>query len=62
MIELGMNVEDLSLKIGMDKATFYRRLAARGETFSIKEADLISRELMLTKDEVNAIFFSQYVA
>lgn len=62
MIELGMNVEDLSLKIGMDKATFYRRLTARGETFSIKEADLISRELMLTKDEVNAIFFSQYVA
>lgn len=62
LVEVGMNVEELSEKIGMDRATFYRRLSSNGETFSIKEADSIINELGLTKEEVNAIFFSQFVA
>lgn len=57
MVELGINVEDLSTRIGVDKATLYRRLASCGNTFSIKEANLISKELRLTKDELCAIFF-----
>ena len=28
MVELGTNVDELSEKIGMDRATFYRRLSA----------------------------------
>lgn len=62
LVEVGMNVEELSEKIGMDRATLYRRLSSNGETFSIKEADSIINELGLTKEEVNAIFFSQFVA
>lgn len=62
LVENGMNVEDLSERIGMDRATLYRRLSSNGDTFSIKEADKIIKELSLTKDEVNAIFFSQFVA
>lgn len=62
LVEVGMNVEELSEKIGMDRATFYRRLSSNGDTFSIKEADSIINELGLTKEEVNAIFFSQFVA
>lgn len=62
MVELGINAEDLSTRIGVDKATFYRRLASCGDTFSIREADLISKELRLTKDELCDIFFNQYVA
>jgi hypothetical protein len=62
MVEIGINAEELSGKIDIDKATFYRRLSNNGETFSIREADAISRELKLTKEEVNAIFFSQFVA
>lgn len=62
MVELGTNVEELSDKVGMDKATFYRRLSANGQTFLIKEADAIIRELNLTRDETNEIFFSQFVA
>ena len=62
MVELGMNVEELSSKVGIDRATFYRRLASNGEDFSVKEADGISKELKLNKDEVNEIFFSQYFA
>lgn len=45
MVELGTNVDELSEKIGMDRATFYRRLSADGQTFLIKEADAISKEL-----------------
>lgn len=62
IVENEMNVEELSRRIGIDKATFYRKLSANGETFLIKEADAISKELQLTREEVNAIFFSQYVA
>lgn len=61
MVENGMNVAELSKKIGEDKATVYRKLSGNGDNFSIKEADLISKELKLTYEEVNAIFFSQYV-
>lgn len=62
MVELELNADELSRRIGMDRATFYRRLSVDGQTFSIKEADAISRELDLTKNEVNEIFFSQFVA
>lgn len=62
MVELELNADELSEKIGMDRATFYRRLSANGQTFSIKEADAISKVLGLTRNEVNEIFFSQYVA
>lgn len=62
IVECGLNVEKLSEKIGINAATFYRKMNDNGENFTIKEADIISRELMLTCDEVNAIFFSQFVA
>ncbi len=62
MVENEINVDEISDMIGVDRATFYRRLANNGETFSIKEADMIINALNLTKDEVNSIFFSQIVA
>lgn len=62
LVENGINVETMAGKMGIDGATLYRRLSNNGETFTIGEADQISRILSLTKDEVNAIFFSQFVA
>ena len=62
MVEMGTNVENVADKIGIDRATLYRRLSGGGGAFTIGEADAISRELALSKEEVNAIFFSQYVA
>jgi predicted transcriptional regulator len=62
IVENGMSVTDLAEMINIDKATFYRKLNANGETFLIKEADAIAKALKLTGDEVNAIFFAQYVA
>ena len=62
IVECEMSIELLSKKIGIDKATIYRKLKADGKNFTIREAGLIAKELGLTLDEVNAIFFSQYVA
>lgn len=62
IVECGLSIPTLAEKIGMDKATLYRKIGKNGDTMTIHDADMISNELKLTKDEVNDIFFSQYVA
>lgn len=62
IVENGLTVEKLADVVGIDRSTLYRKISNRGESFTIKEADLIARALKLTGAEVNAIFFSQYVA
>jgi putative cro-like protein len=62
IVERGTNVTELALKIGMDRTTLYRRFSSGGEDFTIKEADLIARELNLTCSDASEIFFSQFVA
>ena len=62
MVENGINAESMSKKIGIDRSTIYRKLSADGQTFTIGEADVISKELNLNRSEVNNIFFSQFVA
>lgn len=60
--EKGMSVEEVSKLIGIDKSTLYRKLASDGATFTIGEVDKMSKALSLTVEEINAIFFSDYVA
>lgn len=60
--EKGMSVEEVSKLIGIDKSTFYRKLASDGATFTVGEVDKMSKALSLTVEEINAIFFSDYVA
>lgn len=62
LVEKELNVESLANMIGIDKSTIYRRLNGGGEDFSIKEADQIAEALNLSLEEVNLIFFSQFVA
>lgn len=62
IVECGLNVETLAEKIGIDRATLYRKLNSNGETILIKEASLIAEELKLSMEEAMAIFFAQYVA
>lgn len=62
IVECGLNIPELAANIGIDKATFYRKINLDGETFTIKEADMIANQLKLSAEEVNAIFFAQYVA
>ena len=60
IVECNITIPLISNAIGIDTATFYRKLNAN--SFSISEADKIAEVLGLTGDEATAIFFSQYVA
>lgn len=62
IVEHGMNIDKLADKIGMDKSTFYRRIQANGDTFTLKEATDIVATLGLTPDEGMRIFFAHKVA
>lgn len=61
IMERKTNVSEVASKMGIDKATLYRRLAD-GETFTIGEAGKIAEILRLSHDEAVAIFFSCNVA
>lgn len=62
IVEKGMTVEKLAEKIGVDRSTIYRKMNVAGETFTIREANLICSVLNLSGQEATAIFFSKYVA
>lgn len=55
------NVSEIAVKIGVDKATLYRRIAD-GSTFTIGEVEKIAAVLNLTHDEAISIFFNPVVA
>lgn len=62
IVENGLKVGELALKIGIDRSTFYRKLKNQGDSFTVREVNLICKELKLTKDEAMEIFFTHYVA
>ncbi|MDU2491663.1 MAG: helix-turn-helix transcriptional regulator [Clostridium celatum] len=62
IIEKGLSISELAQKIDINRATLYRKLKDNGENISIKEANLIVKELGLTVEEANSIFFENYVA
>ena len=62
IVEKGLSIDKLSRLINVDRATIYRKINNNGETFSIKEADLIVKTLELDAEESQAIFFSQFVS
>lgn len=62
VVEKGMTIEKLAEQIGVDRSTLYRKMGSDGETFTIKEANMICDALDLDGREATAIFFSQYVA
>ena len=61
IVEQGMNIEELAREIGVNKSTLYRKIQNKGETITIKEANLIRKVLNLSGEEVIAIFFSDHV-
>ena len=62
IVESGLSMEILAKKIGINKSTLYRKINGKGNSFSIKEADLIVETLALSQAEAIAIFFAQLVA
>lgn len=62
IVENGLNVSQLASSIGIDRTTLYRKLTSNGDTLTISEAEKISKVLNLSMEEVNAIFFTDFVA
>lgn len=62
IVEQELNIAELADKIGIDRATLYRKLNSGGENFLVKEVDLMTKVLNLTLEEAVSIFFSQYVS
>lgn len=62
IVENGYTIPEIAEKVGLDKSTFYRKLNAEGETFTIREANDICKALKLSKQDAMDIFFSLIVA
>ncbi|MBP5378813.1 MAG: hypothetical protein J6Y64_04655, partial [Ruminococcus sp.] len=60
MVEKGKSVESISAEMGINPATFYRKL--KNNSFEINEASKIVELLSLTNEEAIAIFFASNVA
>lgn len=56
MDERGMSMEELASKVGVHRATMYRKLAAGGKAITIGQVESIQDALQLTKEECVAIF------
>lgn len=57
-----LNVKKVASSIGIDESTFYRKLKANGETFTVKEMFAIIEVLDIEKTEAERIFFAQQLA
>lgn len=55
--ERGTNVSEIAAKMGVDKATLYRRIA-NSESFTIGEVKKITEILNLSRDDAVSIFFT----
>lgn len=60
IVEKGKNVESVSAELGINPATFYRKM--KNNSFEIKEADKLVKILSLSCEEASAIFFGDIVA
>lgn len=61
IIENGLSVKDLADNLEMDRSTLYRKMNSEGDTMTISDAMKISKVLNLTLEEINSIFFSDFV-
>lgn len=62
IVEKGTNISELAERIGIDRATLYRKFGNSGAGITIGDADKIVKALELTGEEAVSIFFSQFVA
>lgn len=62
IVENGLTIDEVADKMGINRATFYRKLNSGGKNFLIRDVDALVKILHLKSDEATAIFFAQYVA
>ena len=58
MVEYKINADKMAALIGVNRATFYRKLENSGEAFTIREVNIIAKALNLNLDELNEIFLT----
>lgn len=56
MNKCSMNIKKVAALIGIDESTFYRKLKANGETFTVKEMFDIIEVLDIEKEKASEIF------
>lgn len=62
MVEHEVNADKMASLLGINRATFYRKMENAGEAFTIREVSIIAETLKLNLAELNAIFFDPGVA
>lgn len=60
LVEKGFSVEELATRIAMHQSTFYRKM--KDSSFTVSEVTSIAKELDLSVEELNNIFFESVVA
>lgn len=56
----GYKVDEFCVQVGLSKGKFYRRI--NNNSFSIEDIWRIGKFLELTLDDINSIFFADYVS
>lgn len=62
IVENGLTLHDVAKALGIDDSTLYRKMKNNGISFTIGEANKLTKCLRLTKDEAMDIFFNSSVA
>lgn len=62
IVENGLNMSTLAIKLEIDRSTLYRKINSEGDKLTIKEANKIVKILNLDSKEAMAIFFGYTVA
>ena len=57
ILDYRINIETMAKRMGMDRATLYRKLKGEVSEFTVSEADRIIKELELSPKELMDIFF-----
>lgn len=62
IVENGFTLREVAKVLDIDDSTLYRKMKSNGTSFTIGEANKLTKVLRLTKDEAMEIFFNSSVA
>ena len=62
IVERGLTISELAVKMGIDPSTLYRKISNDGDTMLVSEANKIVSILRLSSEDAIAIFFAGDVA
>lgn len=62
MEKKNISAQEMATATDMDISTWYRKIQKNGETFNIREMDLIIKKLKIDKTEAASLFFGEKLA